>query len=463
MRARLIGILLVPLVIILTAISVPLAVRLASGAQEAMFLNRLEDTDQLASIAEQVVGRADTNLLQDELVRYHEIFGVNAAIIGNGLIVLESAGHLDLTEPGVATALRLALSGHDSTDPATFWFDSTARLAVAVPIVQGDGVIGAALTVSPTGRLRASLAGHLRALVAADVGAVALFTLAAWGLTSWVLRPVRALNSAIVQNTRGDLGVHAPTRSGPSEIRQLAGSFNSMVGEVRRVFDSQRAFIANASHQLRNPLTALMLRLRVVGMEVPAEQQPELNEILLEADRLDTVIDHLLELALVQSGTAAEPEPVDIVPLAHDRATAWRPQAHGHDVRIDVSGPATAVAYVNPALTGSILDAILDNAIKYSPSGARVTILVTDRRGCVHVEIRDEGPGIPPDELSHVGERFWRSRPTSHIPGSGLGLSIAFELAAAMGARLEFAAAEPHGLVVGVQLLKPTPWRGAAP
>jgi signal transduction histidine kinase len=460
MRARLIGILVLVLLGTVASISVPLAVRFASSAEQGMFLDRLEDADHFASVAEQSVDDADAEDLQAQLTRYHEVFGISAAIVDRGLSVMQGAGSVDLDVPAVADAVQRALSGHQSSDPAIIWFQPV--MAVAVPISHGDDVIGAAVTISPTDRLRADLLDSLALLLTADIVAIALFALVASRLATWVLHPVLQLNSAIVKISGGDLGTRAPAERGPVEIRTLAASFNRMVDEVQRVLDSQQAFVANASHQLRNPLTALSLRVQTLGLDLPPDQRDQLEEILVETDRLNTIVDQLLELAKVQGGLAVDSVVTDVVPLLRGRADAWRPRATRSDVELRLVHPASAPALINPALTGSILDTLFDNAIKFSPHGGWIDISLNDEPDGVSVAVRDQGPGIDEREFDRIGERFWRSAATSHVPGSGLGLSIALGLAEAVGARLHFERAEPSGLLVRLRLPKEPAPNGVA-
>jgi signal transduction histidine kinase len=452
MRARLVSILTLLLVCTLAAISVPLAFRFASGDEQAMFLDRRQDTSRFANIAEQNVDTTDGQALQGQLARYYEVYGVAAAIVNPRMAPESGAGNVDLASPAVSGALRIALSGHDSAAPSVLSLARSPQLVVAVPIVRGDDVIGAALTVSPTAQLRAAFDERLRELLAADLAVVALFVLVAMRLGTWVLHPVGQLDSAIVRINGGDLATRVPVQHGPVELRRLAASFNLMVEAVQRAMDSQQAFVANAAHQLRNPLTALTLRLESLRLDAQPEHRDDLDEILGESARLNAILNQLLELATVQGGPAVQRHLVDVVCVVRGRAAAWEEYANKRGIRFALDHPAQATACSDVALVSSIIDAVFDNAVKYSPVGGAIAVDVREEGRQIRVETADCGPGVPPGELEKLGERFWRSPSTAHVPGSGLGLTIALELAGAVGGRLRFEPVLPHGLRVLLDL-----------
>jgi signal transduction histidine kinase len=451
-RARLLGVFVALLTCVLAALSVPFAQRVASDRQQAMFLDRLQDTTRFASAAEQASDDVDDQALQQDLTRYHEVYGVAAAIVDRTGAIRHSSGSLDLRDAGILRAEQLALSGHQSPNPSLIWPTGPGVMAVAVPIIRGDDVIGAALTVSSTARLRSTLTANLELLAVGDVAVLVLVILLAAQLANWVLRPVYVLDGAARQISTGNLTARAGAEHGPVEIRRLATSFNQMAQAVESVLQRQQAFVADASHQLRNPLTALTLRLESLATDLDGEPRAEVDEILAEAGRLSTILSQLLELAAVQHALTTPADRLDAVSLVAGRLAAWRPPADQRDLTLDFRHPPVALVRTDETLASSILDALLDNAIKFSPAGGRITVEVAGEEEAVRVRITDQGPGLSPAEFERIGDRFWRAPATQDVPGSGLGLSIATELAAVLGAGLRFAPAQPHGLAITLAL-----------
>jgi signal transduction histidine kinase len=328
---------------------------------------------------------------------------------------------------------------------------------VAVPVLRGDDVVAAAITVSPTNQLRRRLAVKLGTLIAADLAAIAIFILLSDRAAIWVLRPVYRLDTAARQISTGNLAARVDHRGGPVEIRRLAGSFNRMAEAVETAMERQTTFVADASHQLRNPLAALTLRLEELRAELPQRCMPAVADVLDEASRLRGILDELLHLASVQEVATSAQAPTDMVDMLAGRIQTWRPLAQLKCITLAYKHPASAFAQVDPTLISSVLDAVIDNGIKFGQDGGQVAIEVTVECSRVRVDVADDGVGVAPDEMDRLGDRFWRSPSKQNVPGSGLGLSIARTLAELNGGSLQFTPNEPTGLRVSLYLPVPPP------
>jgi signal transduction histidine kinase len=227
-----------------------------------------------------------------------------------------------------------------------------------------------------------------------------------------------------------------------------------MADHVEDVLEQQRAFVADASHQLRNPLSALLLRIELLALELP-EGNEEIASVRTEGKRLARVLDDLLDLALAEH---AEPDLnlTDIGALTGERVSAWAPAAEAKGVRLTGECPATT-AWADPVTLSSALDAVIDNAVKFTPEGGEVRVTVAANGRTVRVQVTDEGPGLTDDELARIGDRFWRSGRHQNIQGSGLGLSISKALLTAAGGSLDFGHHEPRGLRVTVSVPRSGP------
>jgi signal transduction histidine kinase len=220
-----------------------------------------------------------------------------------------------------------------------------------------------------------------------------------------------------------------------------------MADHVEDVLEQQRAFVADASHQLRNPLAALLLRIELLALELP-EGNEEIASVQTEGKRLARVLDDLLDLALAEHAEA-DLKVTDIGALAAERVAAWAPTAEAKGVRLVGDCPPTT-AWADPVALSSALDAVIDNAVKFTPADETVEVAVASTGDSATVVVTDGGPGLTDDELARVGDRFWRSGRHQNIKGSGLGLSICRALLAAGDGSITFAHHVPHGLEVTV-------------
>jgi signal transduction histidine kinase len=272
---------------------------------------------------------------------------------------------------------------------------------------------------------------------------------AALRLTGWVLRPVRVLDATTHDIATGRLKSRVAVAGGPPELRRLARSFNEMADHVEDVLEQQRAFVADASHQLRNPLAALLLRIELLALELP-EDNEEIASVRTEGKRLAEVLDDLLGLALAEHAEA-DPRVTDIGALAAERVAAWSAAAAAKGVRLVGDCPPTT-AWADPLALSSALDAVIDNAVKFTPEDGRVEVAVAAGGAMSTVVVTDTGPGLTDEELARVGDRFWRSGRHQNVKGSGLGLSISRTLLAAGGSGIVYEHHEPHGLKVTVRV-----------
>ena len=262
-----------------------------------------------------------------------------------------------------------------------------------------------------------------------------------------IARPVVRLEETARRVAEGDLGARAPVE-GSAEQRTLARTFNDMTARVQRLVASQREFVADASHQLRTPLTGLRLRLEEVQVETDDPQvRADVDAALTEVDRLSLMVTELLELS--RAGERDVPgEPVPLDDAARRAADRWAAEAALRDQRVVATGDAGAV-HASRADLDRVLDALIENALHYSPAGTTVTVAAVPGA----VTVRDEGPGLTGGEHEAVFERFHRGSAGRGGPGgTGLGLPIARELARRWGGDVTLADAPGGGAVAHLTL-----------
>jgi signal transduction histidine kinase len=219
-----------------------------------------------------------------------------------------------------------------------------------------------------------------------------------------------------------------------------------MAGTVAQAYSTQRAFVADASHQLRNPLTALRLRLSNLEGHVAVPAVDDHVAALEEAERLSTLLDGLLALARAER-TAPLGE-VDVDAGVDDRVDAWRPLAEHSGLELRREGERGLRATGPAGVVETVLDAVLDNAVKFTPAGGRVVVTTGVDDDRVAVRVQDTGPGLPPDELDRALDRFWRSPGQINTEGSGLGLAIAARTLEVAGGELHLELPADGGLRV---------------
>jgi signal transduction histidine kinase len=287
--------------------------------------------------------------------------------------------------------------------------------------------------------------------LAAAVLALAMVQFLAHGMTY----PLREMVAATRAMAKGDYD-HVVTATSRDEVGELARAFNSMSRQLSEVDRFRRDLVANASHELRTPLGALRARLEnlVDGVEQPDRRT--LAEALSQIERLGALVEQLLDLSRLESG--AVPLELDDVPamqLLTEVTTEWREQAATRDVRLEsFLLPADLMLRVDPARMRQVLGNVVANAIRHSPDGGRIVLTARANGGRPRLEVVDEGPGIPADELERVFERFYRSdrARSGDEGGAGLGLAIARWIVELHEGTITATAAKPHGCRVIVEL-----------
>jgi signal transduction histidine kinase len=490
MRTRLSVLLLVLMGVVLVSLGVPLGSSIAAGEARSLNADRVADlaifvsrvptsasgsapgsTASSASTSSARAlqpGRVEMAASRSDLRRYDEVYGITVSVYDSAEGLLLSSRDREPTGAVaqlVRGAVRTALAGRQTDTPARVLPWRRDPLVAAQPVVRDGDVVGAVVSVSPIGAARARVLHRWLILGGAELVALVGAALLAGRLARWLLRPVARLDEAAHQISAGDLAARVPTGSGPPELRRLEHSFNDMAVHVQEAVEAQRAFLADASHQLRNPLAALLLRLEGLRL-VPTATQPEAAErALADGRHLAGTLDRMLALAQVEHNAAAS-VPVEVAALVDERLASWRVVAQRRSIRIERRGETRIVAQHEPGALAGALDAVLDNSLKYSPEHSQVTVEVRrargpgDARAGVQVTVTDDGPGVPEADLPRVVDRFWRSD-AARSSGTGLGMSIAKTLLERHGGRLEVATTADRGLRVTLHL--PGEGAGALP
>ena len=446
--------------LMLSVLIVPLGVTFARQQTDRVTLAVTNDAWVIATAIEDTLEGDAALDLASVAHAYTARTGARVVIVGaDGIERADSQPPVGLaverdfsSRPEVAAAL----AGRVATGTRRSATLGAGLVYVAVPVTSGTLIRGAVRITYPTTELDHRV--HRQWLVLAVISALSLGLTVVAGLlvSRWVARPLQRLRDGALAAGHGDLAARLPTDDGPPELREVARAFNAMVARLGDVFEAQRSFVGDASHQLRTPITAI--RLRLDNLEARLGRDPErdgsdLAHVRAEVDRLTHDLDGLLALARLESAGTA-PEPIVVSSLLADRAALWGPLAEEQGVSLVVGAAPGSVRAV-PARVGQALDNLLANALDASASGS--TVLLGSNLGPHHtvaIHVRDQGPGLSPVQRDLAFDRFHTTKTTDGdaLGGTGLGLPVARRLVRADGGDLTLADAPDGGVDAVVTL-----------
>ncbi|MFF6948711.1 sensor histidine kinase [Streptomyces iakyrus] len=361
----------------------------------------------------------------------------------------------DLPRPTADAALAKALEeGGSTTDwGSSFIWGPELEITVPARAAGTDRVVGAVRILYSTDEMTSRLWqiwGFRAVLAVLVLGVAALLGVA---VARRLTRPLRQLNDMASKFSDGDLTARSPV-TGPPETQTLARTLNQGAERLDTLIAAQRIFVADASHQLRTPLTALRLSLDNIADGVDDEfVREDVEQATAEVVRMSRLVSGLLVLARAEAKvTAAEPLP--LMDIVRERLAVWRPAADERGVTIALRGSTDG----RPSVLASsghldqMLDNVLSNALEVSPDGGTITVRVEPRGDVVGVSVLDEGPGMSDAEKSRAFDRFWRGQGLTGKSGSGLGLAVVRQLATDDGGTVVLTDAPGGGLCVTITL-----------
>ena len=350
----------------------------------------------------------------------------------------------------LTTGTEQSLAGRSAASPVQTLqgADGNPYRVATVSVISGELVVQIGY---PMTNVDNSLAFLRLMLVLVVLGGGAVAAGLGWLVGRATMRPVETLSWAAehVAETQ-DLSATIDD-PGNDELGRLARSFNAMLGALAASRQQQAQLVSDAGHELRTPLTSLRTNIEVLMKmrDLPSvDREALLADVDSQLKELTTLVGDLVDLAREDERPEAEPEAVpfaDLVQRAVDRA-----QRRALSLHFDVSlqpGPVRA----QPALLERAVMNVLDNAAKWSPSGGRVGVTLVSN-GAWHLTVTDEGPGVAPEDLPHIFERFYRASSARSMPGSGLGLAIVQRVVTAHGGTVEITSPAGGGTRVDIEL-----------
>jgi len=444
MRLRVLGTLGVLAALLVVVVAAAILSSAGRELAQEVQINRVSALNRFAQLAYDAALEGDSSQLQGDMDRYSALYGEGVLIrLPSGTL---RSGGLGDERPEVRSALTQAsLNLSNTTLPPVQAFGSGPAF-ISRSFGPANQVLGEAVLEVKLDAARQKLRERY---LLVGLGAVVLWLLLLLGaarVTAWVLRPVHRLNSAAQELATRGRTARLP-EAGPPELRELSRSFSRMAQTVSESMESQRLLIADTSHQLRNPVGALRLRLDLLQLKLrSAEEQAAAADVTAELERVEEILDGVLRLASAehraseqQSGGPASPdaEVPDIDPFAvlQEETDRARPAAEAAGVVLRLEPGPTLRLHCKPAELAHMVDELLTNAIKYAP-GTTVVVSLRGRDGSVSIDVSDGGPGLPADARAAAASRFWRSPEHQGIRGTGLGMTIVDRLAKANGGRL---------------------------
>ncbi len=298
----------------------------------------------------------------------------------------------------------------------------------------------------------------LPSLVLAGALALVLALVLAWAVARWVAAPLQRMAAAAEALAHGE-GSPIPI-AGPDEVQTLAQAFNAMLARVQDTLRAQRDFVANVSHELKTPLTSIQgfAQALLDGTADDPESRRQAAQVIQdEAARMHRLVADLLDLARLDAGTLPlRREPIDLHALLRGVQEQLAPQSREAGVALQLeAGPALPTLIGDADRLTQVFVNLVDNALQHTPAGGEVTLRAAAHGSQVWVSVADTGPGIPPEDLPRIFERFYRvdkSRRGDRRPHAGLGLSIAAEIVRAHGGTIQAQSSPGQGSVFVVKL-----------
>jgi two-component system, OmpR family, sensor histidine kinase TctE len=340
-----------------------------------------------------------------------------------------------------AVPLAAASTGEPRFYPDQVRGEPVRMIAARMPINEAPGAPVVHVQVAETLNKRTRLAFEMVAnVVLPQLLLIVMATLVVWFGISRGLEPLQRLRRAVAGRSHLDLSPIA-THQVPGEVRPLVDEVNDLMARLGKTFDFQNRFVADAAHQLKTPVSGLKAQIELALRESDPERvQHSLAQLYISADRLSRLVRQLLSLARNEPGAldTVKLQPLDLNAFALELSMEWVPNALKRDIDLGFEGveqPLTIAA--DRDRLRELINNLIDNAIRYSQSGGRVTVR-TGRtpQGECKLAISDDGPQIPVEERQRIFERFHRLLGTQE-DGSGLGLAIVSEIATLHGARIE--------------------------
>jgi len=318
---------------------------------------------------------------------------------------------------------------------------------------QGLTFTAAILVGVPTTGVETTLEQLAQDLGLAVVGAFLLFGLGVWWLSRQVLAPVQRVTKAAARVSSRDLSQRVPVPASQDEMRELAVAINHMLDRLQESFETQRRFTADASHELRTPVTAIVGHTNYLLRRTrpSPEQVDSLTVIRQEAERMAKLVNDLLELARADAGFSIDKEPMNLLEVVEAVRDELQPVAGSASIEVNCARPLVEVEG-DPGRLKQVVLNLVQNSLNAGAQHVHIDLATVNRE--VRLEVLDDGPGIPQEAIAHLFDRFYRvdGARSTRGNGSGLGLAIVRWIVQQHAGTVEVASKSGEGSVFTVTL-----------
>ncbi|BCZ77731.1 two-component system, OmpR family, sensor histidine kinase QseC [Paraburkholderia steynii] len=348
--------------------------------------------------------------------------------------VRDAAGRVIVASPGLAALHRAAEPGEAAQSVHTMTVDGQPWLAYALQ----DSATGRMVRVFEPANVRSDLTTGVASRIARPMAfALPVLALLVWFSVGHSFRPLSTISKAVrMRDSRNLEPIHV--NPSPAEVRPLVDAINQLLARLQQSILRERAFTADAAHELKTPLAAIKVQAQVaLAAHDSAQQQQAMRRVVQGVDRSAHLAEQLLLLARLDERDTVTTAPVRLHEVAGEAIAFRAPHAEDKSMAVVLSGERDAEVYADRALARTLIDNLLDNAIKYGEPGGRVHITVLADAQTVSLTVSDNGPGVSDEERLRLTDRFFRGASASASGnGSGLGLSIVARIAAHFNAQI---------------------------
>ena len=376
---------------------------------------------------------------------------------GITLIVLSSNGDiLESVGPYSDSPMRVSASLSQPMLQTIRETERNDRIRVyTLPVLEGGHILGWIQSMQGLGSAEETL-DRLRTMFLVGTGLLSLLAgFAGYFLAGRALTPIDEITNTARHISTADLSSRLGLPDTGDEVSRLANTFDDMLGRIESGFARERQFTSDASHELRTPLTAMKTILNFIreGERPPQDYRQALDDLAEETDRLQGLVENLLQLARGERGLKLQKEEIDLSLLLMDVADSLRPLAEEKDLTLTCELPPSLIISGDTDQVIRLIVNLLDNAIKYSEQGP-IRLSAKQKEGNAIIEVSDTGIGIPAEHLPHIFKRLYTVDPARSSGGAGLGLSIAQQIVQAHGGRIEVQSEVGKGSTFTVYLPK---------